>query len=445
MGVSITPDRLVLGIIILTYFGSSGGRSPRPKEVGFAAALEWALAAFAVILLTSYMLIRPDAGLTVARHLTTIFNFPLWPLMAFFMARRIRYSRAMLDTILKVVAAIGAYLGFTAIFEAQMPSLVFPRYIMDLSLGIQQGRSRGPFLSAVTDGGILVITLAGLACLAAGWTGKKRVMGVGLMLVSSLGIYFTQTRAIWLALAGFLLVTLALRTPMRRNSMVLVALMLVGFVSGGASKFSLTGGTLFSQRQETVEYRYANFDTAISMFKANPLFGVGYGQFLKNYQGYFGTQEAELTRDLNDGNHSTILGFLAELGLVGFTTYIAILGFSAGLCIKAYRDMSAAGRTFEANFAGVGMMALLSLFLLGLTNDLRWDQMFDFIVFWLLGIVASIYGTFLDSGKERNQPPDSSPASGPGRKLGTFGSPNRPLLTKHPAKVFRPGVGWTSS
>ncbi len=51
--------------------------------------------------------------------------------------------------LLTTLVGVGLYLGATAFFETIGPSaLVFPRYIMDPSVGIHWGRARGPFVEA---------------------------------------------------------------------------------------------------------------------------------------------------------------------------------------------------------------------------------------------------------------------------------------------------------
>ena len=58
--------------------------------------------------------------------------------------------------LLGTLAVVGAYLGATAFFEMIGPhSLVFPKFILNPSLGIHDGRARGPFLEAGADGYLL--------------------------------------------------------------------------------------------------------------------------------------------------------------------------------------------------------------------------------------------------------------------------------------------------
>src|SRR5882757_4156549 len=96
-----------------------------------------------------------------------------------------------------VVLAL-AYLVFTAIaFLADSPALIFPRFILDESLGIHVDRARGPFLQAVANGlslnilGILAIVLAE----------KHRRVVFLLWLALPVAVLATMTRAVWIAFA----------------------------------------------------------------------------------------------------------------------------------------------------------------------------------------------------------------------------------------------------
>ena len=75
------------------------------------------------------------------------------PFLVFLVApvafRTAHHRRVLLATLV----GMGGYLGITAVMESiGTPSLIFPHYITDMSIGIHQGRSRGPFLEAVTNG-----------------------------------------------------------------------------------------------------------------------------------------------------------------------------------------------------------------------------------------------------------------------------------------------------
>src|SRR5271157_121488 len=96
-----------------------------------------------------------------------------------------------------VIVALG-YLVFIAIaFLVDARSLIFPRFILDESLGFHADRARGPFLQAVANGmslnmlGILVIALPR----------KRGIAQILLWLTLPLAVLATMTRAVWIAFA----------------------------------------------------------------------------------------------------------------------------------------------------------------------------------------------------------------------------------------------------
>ena len=93
------------------------------------------------------------------------------------------------------------YLSLTAIFfMIDAKQFIFPRYILDESLGYHADRARGPFLQAVANG----VTLNLLGLVALNSFRRKRLRGVLALLflvALPLAIVATKTRAVWLSFA----------------------------------------------------------------------------------------------------------------------------------------------------------------------------------------------------------------------------------------------------
>src|SRR5271157_5148835 len=98
-----------------------------------------------------------------------------------------------------------AYLSFTAIaFLVGAHELIFPRFILDPSLGYHADRARGPFLQAVANG--VSLNLLGLLALHAYRRGSVRGVKALVVLASlPIAILATMTRAVWLSFAGTVL------------------------------------------------------------------------------------------------------------------------------------------------------------------------------------------------------------------------------------------------
>jgi O-antigen ligase len=224
-----------------------------------------------------------------------------------------------------------SYLIFTALaFLFGANSLIFPRNILDGSLGHHIERARGPFLQAVANGlsmnllGILVLILP---------IRHSRIARL-LWILLPLAVLATMTRTVWIA---FALSTFAVamrignrgvRRACAAASAGSLALLLV--VLAGHGFWSNT----FRDRTEDrgpVDSRLAVYQAGWEMFEEHPLTGwtAGgmYTELGRRTEGYH--MRAFYI-------HNTYLSLLIELGLPGFVLYGILL---AGLFRLARADL----------------------------------------------------------------------------------------------------------
>ncbi len=209
-----------------------------------------------------------------------------------------------------------AYLVFIAIaFLVDARSLIFPRFILDESLGFHPDRARGPFLQAVANGvslnilGILVLALS-----------QKRKLVVGLLwLALPLAVLATLTRAVWISFA-FSTIVLGFRLVKRRLLALCTLLAMVGLLVGlaiGLSNHSLKTA-LWDRTGERgpVDARLAVYDAGWAMFQERPFTGWAAGGMY-----------AELARRMEGYHlrtfyvHNTYLALLVEFGVPGLGLY----------------------------------------------------------------------------------------------------------------------------
>jgi putative inorganic carbon (HCO3(-)) transporter len=209
-----------------------------------------------------------------------------------------------------------AYLVFIAIaFLVDARSLIFPRFILDESLGFHPDRARGPFLQAVANGvslnilGILVLALS-----------QQRKIAVGVLwLVLPLAVLATMTRAIWISFAVSTVV-LGFRLAGRRLQAACALLAVAGFLAGlsiSLSNHSMKTA-LWDRTGERgpVEARLAVYDAGWKMFQERPFTGWAAGGMY-----------AELARRMEGYHlrtfyvHNTYLALLVEFGVPGLALY----------------------------------------------------------------------------------------------------------------------------
>jgi len=213
------------------------------------------------------------------------------------------------------------YLSFTSIaFATGAHSLIFPRYILDESLGIHADRARGPFLQAVANG--VSLTLLGLIALDSLRRARLRGITAAVLLAAlPLAILATMTRAVWLsfALSIVALIWLSRSRQVRRACMGLVA---AGVLAIGAI-WALGSSNAVEDRFEDrspVEFRRAVYEAGWGMFLEKPFWGWGTGPMQSELDlrvsGF--RQEAFYL-------HNSYLEILVSRGVIGLALYLWIL------------------------------------------------------------------------------------------------------------------------
>jgi len=223
--------------------------------------------------------------------------------------------------------AVLAYLSFTAIaFLMDARSVIFPRFILDDTLGYHADRARGPFLQAVANG--VSLNLLGLLALHAYRRGRARGAKTALLLASvPIAILATMTRAVWLSFAGTVAVLIfrSESRTLRRACAGLVAVLAIGLAVVLSSPYM--SGALSDRLQERgpVDYRQAVYAGGWQMFQERPWLGWGFHRMPAELPRYVsGYSEKELFP------HNTYLELLVEEGLLG-------LGFYAWLIWELWR------------------------------------------------------------------------------------------------------------
>jgi O-antigen ligase len=209
-----------------------------------------------------------------------------------------------------------AYLVFIALaFLLEARWLIWPRFILDESLGFHPDRARGPFLQAVANG--LSLNLLGILAFALPRTYRKIVWA--LWAVLPLAVLATMTRAVWIS---FALSTLALGFLFaeRRLQAVCILLLVGALLAGlavGFSNHSLKKA-LWERTEEhgPVQARMAVYRGAWAMFRERPFTGWPaahmYAELGRRMEGYH-------LRTFYV--HNTYLALLIEFGAPGLALY----------------------------------------------------------------------------------------------------------------------------
>jgi len=271
------------------------------------------------------------AVLAVASVIGQPFDNETWCLLAakffvpfalFHLAGRVFTDEGSLRWFELFALAVLGYLCFTSIaFLVGAKSLIFPRFILDESLGYHADRARGPLLQAVANG--VSLNLLGILALHAFLRGRMRGLKAAILLTSlPVAILATMTRAVWLAFAVSIGV-LIFRSRSRELRLICIGVMIVGALGALiVSSFDDQRRALADRLEESgpVDFRKAVYTGGWEMFLEKPLAGWGVNQMpselARHVSGY---KEKELYP------HNTYLEILVEHGLLGFALYVWLM------------------------------------------------------------------------------------------------------------------------
>lgn len=326
----LTLDRLLLaGVLgIFVWKVRYGGISLRRMT-----GSDWALAALIALLCLSATLSgQPDLSDGITSKWGRLLAGFLIPTVVYVVVRQLPITHREWSRVLASFVALGIYLALTGMCEiAGMWSLVFPHYISDPTLGIHFGRARGPDLNSVSLGIYLT------ACCACAWIllpeVRRRWQQLAILIALPLmafSVLLTYTRSTWIGFAASGLVIAAIQMPRRWRMPAVTAGVLVGLLLAVTSWSQLTGlkreGTA-EEAAHSVDQRASIAYVSWHMFWDHPILGVGFGRYYDRKLPYLSdrSQQIELESIRGLHHHNTLLSMLTEMGLVGFTAFVAML------------------------------------------------------------------------------------------------------------------------
>jgi O-antigen ligase len=295
-------DRLAFGLFVVGVTV----RVVVMRERLFAFRATWPMIGLSA-LATASLLFRPfdsEAWSVLAAKFLVPFTLFHLAALVFTHERRLRQFEVF-------ALAVLAYLSFIAIaFLAGMHSLIFPRFIVDESLGYHLDRARGPFLQAVANG--MSLNLLGLLALHAYRRGSVRGAKMVLLLASvPIAILATMTRTVWLSFAGSVmaLVFVSRDRKVRRACVGLTLVTAAGLAVVVTSTAMLGALTDRVEERGPIEYRAAVYAGSWQMFLERPLTGWGFHQMPAELPRYVSGYDEKVLYP-----HNTYLEMLVEQG-----------------------------------------------------------------------------------------------------------------------------------
>jgi len=206
---------------------------------------------------------------------------------------------------------------------------------------------------------------------------RIRLMSAAAILLFTAALILNGTRGAWLAIGLTLLLYLLHYILTARKSYMLVSIFLCVLVlsAGALSVLPETRERMLSIASPT-DYskvtRFAMWDSASRMFADHPLIGVGLGNYYDLYRNqYFDPVPWEKAGNGPDGlthkhPHNIFLYLLAETGVVGFSSFLLLIG----VVFRHFYSLLQTGSQLSQFFAKMALLLLLSYLSFGLTENL---------------------------------------------------------------------------
>lgn len=220
------------------------------------------------------------------------------------------------DLLLATLTAIGAYLGITAVLEMTAPSLVFPGYITQESIGIQFGRARGPFVASETMGLACAVCAFAAGLFALRRRGHLRWVAAAVALLGFFGTALSLTRSTWVGAAAGILALALLAGAVR--AWIPAAIGACGLAGTAVFLLLPQVSELFLGRfgeQDSLDDRLGSNDAALALLADRPLTGIGWRRFYPHGAEWFRLADDYPMNNVVIEIHNVLLSRAAELGI----------------------------------------------------------------------------------------------------------------------------------
>jgi O-antigen ligase len=315
----------------------------------------------------------------------------VFPFALFAMARSTMSDERHIRMFLWMVIAMGFYLAMTNIFQdLGLDGLVYPQSILDPSVGVNPERARGPLLNSAADGVVLVIGFAAALYVASRGELRWRRVALAAAIPMPIGIFLTQTRAVWLA-AGIAIVIGIMFARGFRLWYVAVALIGIAFIGANWQTFlssdRASGGVTSSSE---IDSRLNDIATLNAAIADKPLTGWGISRYPEvNTHRHEAWGDVKWSAGFGFIAHNTPLVIAAELGLIALGVWIAILVAIVVATGRAWRQLPRSGLASRGFILTVWLVMMIWL-VNSLVIDMRVFGVINALVFTWAGIAVGL-------------------------------------------------------
>ncbi len=395
----MTLDRLLLVVLCGLYavYRLKGWADPKPLDRADAAVLVF------VVLLTLNTLAH-DWRYNDFQPLSDLVFYFWAPLTLYWIARQSALSPARVRWFHVALAVFSIYLALLAVAEsAGASALIVPRYIVTQNRIDWGWRAQGPFMSPPTNGLYLGLALCAWMMLWPRAGRRTRIAILAAMGLVLLGVYLTLTRACWLGAVLGIWSILLLALPRQRRvafvtCSVLAAAVALPLVGGKLIGFKRGKNLDANVTAKSAELRPIIAALEWDVFSAEPLFGCGYGNYLKVNKDFVRNTHSDLPLAVGKtyAHHNMFLAVLTETGVTGMACYLAMFGLWSLNAWRLWCDRSQPLEYRQQGLLWLGYVA--NLVALGLFHNANLDLNIALLTFLLAGLTQGTAATARRTG-----------------------------------------------
>lgn len=194
----------------------------------------------------------------------------------------------------------------------------------------------------------------------------QKIVAMAIIPVIIINIVYTYSRGAWLALL-VVLIFLIFFIPEKKTKVILISLITAFLICLFVTPI-LRERFMFILQKGGDSGRYWRWQAAISIFKDSPLIGCGLGLFMDIFYKY--------TKAGYHYAHNCYLQMLAETGLIGFMSFMWMMGCIFFTSLKVFKQ--------ELDKMSLGIFAGLTAFLIYAFFDTQFYSLKLSILFWLI-------------------------------------------------------------
>ena len=195
----------------------------------------------------------------------------------------------------------------------------------------------GGFLGSMVQGSLIAMILPVYAVLILRVENKMwRIYFIIAAVVAFLAMLFNGTRGVWAIIPILIpmVVLICAKSKLKAAAVLFSIFLIVVGIFMATPNLSARVATITDLQMQSNSERLLMWQSAINMFKDNPILGVGYGQYKTAYQTKYISPLAKEKK--LEHAHSNIFQMLAACGIIGTATFIFMWGYFSYFSLRRW-------------------------------------------------------------------------------------------------------------